>query len=324
MELLREIAEILTKRDYFIILGHIDPDGDCIGSVFALKWGLDILGKKSLVLLDSPPDDMYDYLEIDNRDYRLFKEFEQVELNWPEVIFITIDTGDRERLGDGSKLIGNHLLINIDHHPGNPEYGKINYVDPEMAAAGEIIYDLLNQMNLAINRKVGTALATAIIADTGGLRYQNTTARVYRILADLIEIGVDTYQINKAIYGNYSYESVKLKGLVLSTLALHQNKKIAWIKVEQSALKETGADINATSGLVNYPRDIKGVEVGLAFIELEEEKTRVSFRSNNYCPVNEIAAYFGGGGHVRAAGCIIDRGLKETIEMVLSKVEEYV
>lgn len=321
---LEEIAEILLKYDHYLILGHEDPDGDCIGSVFGLKWILDQLGKTSLVLMKDNPEDYLDFLPLSSVDYYLFKNFSLNRLNWPKVTFIALDTGTKRRLGLDEKILDNHLLINIDHHPDNPAYGDINYIDYRASSAGEIIYNLLPLLNLSVSDKIGIALAAAIICDTGGLRYQNTTARVYGIMAELVESGIDLYKINQWLYCYQSFASVKLKGLVLSTLSLSKNKKIAWIIVEQSSLKKAGAEKSDTSGLVSYPRDIKGIEVGLAFFELEDGRWRVSLRSNNYCPVNEIAACFGGGGHDRAAACIIDKSLAETKSLVLNKVEEYV
>lgn len=324
MNSLKDIKEIIINKDHFIIMGHIDPDGDCIGSVFALKWALDRLGKKSLVLLNDLPEKVYHYLQISPTDYNIFKDFNTKKYKWPEYNMIALDSGDIERLGGGIKLTKNRLLINIDHHVDNTKYGQVNYINPEMSATGEIIYDLLSLLKVPIDIKIGKALATAIIADTGGFRYQNTSARVMRVIASLMDIGVDSYKINKALFGTYSYSAIKLKGLALSTLQLGADGKIAWLKVDQDMLKRVRTEISDASGLVNYARDIADVEVGIAFYEIDSNKTKVSFRSNNYCPVHEIAAYFGGGGHPRAAGCKLNRPIAESIELILRKVEEYV
>ncbi|MFW6389537.1 MAG: DHH family phosphoesterase, partial [Halanaerobiales bacterium] len=150
------------------------------------------------------------------------------------------------------------------------------------------------------------------------------TAKIFNMMADFEKRGIKIYQIIKSIFGSYSYKSVKLKGLVLSTLELSSDKKIAWLKVEKSFLEKTNTDSKNTSGLVNYARDIKGVEVGIVFIEAEDNSIKVGLRSNNYCPVNKIAAYFDGGGHERAAGCIVTDSLDKAVKKVINKVENYV
>ncbi|MFP4016730.1 MAG: DHH family phosphoesterase [Halanaerobiales bacterium] len=323
MESLMQVRDMIEKKDNFLLMGHVDPDGDCIGSLFALKWYLDFLNKHSLILLENSPSERYELFDIDPSDYLTFEEFSPDSNT--DYTCLALDAGDMDRLGSGKELAEKYFLINIDHHLNNPEYGDINYVNSEKAAVGEIIYDLLELSNdFQINKKVGTAIVTAVIADTGGFRYQNTTARVFDIISEIMETGVDIYRINRSIFADYKFNSVKLKGMALSTLELHDNEKIAYLRVEQNMLKKVGLDIDDASGLVNYARDIRGVEVGLIFSELNENETRVGFRSNEYCPVNEIAAIFGGGGHARAAGCTIDKNIDKAQKMVLSKVEEYV
>ncbi|HLV10115.1 MAG TPA: bifunctional oligoribonuclease/PAP phosphatase NrnA [Halanaerobiales bacterium] len=318
---LQEIEKIIKKRDNYLLLGHIEPDGDCIGSLFAFKWFLEGLNKKSMVLLKESPREKYFFLPITNDDYCLFEDFtfsDNTEYN-----FIALDCADHERMGEGKDLIGESFLINLDHHIDNNHFGDINYINPDAAATGEILYELFNISNCINDPRIDNGLATTLIADTGAFRYQNTSSRVFRMMASIMDNGVDIYKINNGLYGNYSYESVKLKGLVLSTLEISEDGLVSWLKVEQRVLNKAGADMKDTDGLVNYSRDIKGVEVGLAFFEVDESLTRVGFRSNNYCNVNEIAACFGGGGHPRAAGCRISLPLGKAVEAVLGKVYDY-
>lgn len=320
---LKEIREEIIRRDNFLLMGHVDPDGDSIGSLFAMKWYLDKLGKSALVLLDSPLDSRYQLLDIKGDEYQTFQDY--TGLNQREVNVLALDVGNLERLGDGQKIVSKSYLLNIDHHIDNPAYGDINYINAEKAAVGEIIYDIIKlDPEPILDKKIATAISIAIIADTGGFRYQNTSSQIFKIISELMRLGVDMYNINRAIFANKEYSSVKLKGRALSTLELNKNKKIAYITVEQSMLNEVGAEEKDTSDLVNYARDIVGVEVGLVLIEIEKNQTRVSFRSNNYCPVNEIAGIFGGGGHPRAAGCTVEMGINKTQKLILDKVEDYV
>ncbi len=319
---LDELKRTLDSQDNFILLGHLDPDGDCTGSLFALKWYLDKKEKQAIILLDEDPRDDYSFLPINDCDYLLFEDF-SAETIFDEKTFVALDSGDLERLGEGKELIGDNLLLNIDHHIDNPEYGNLNYIKANAAATGEILYDLFSTEEGVLDTRVGSALATAIVADTGTFRYQNTTSRVLKIMAELIDSGVDVYQINKGLFGSYSYQSIKLKGLALATLEISKNGLISWLKVDQNILNESGSGLKDTSGLVNYARDIKGVEVGIAFFEVDKTKTRVGLRSNSYCPVNEIAAFFGGGGHPRAAGCTVSLPIERAVKVVINKVKEY-
>lgn len=327
MASLAAIAEVLKQRNNYLIVGHVDPDGDCIGSMFALKWILDKLQKKSRVLLFESPLEQYEYFFTDSHnrgDYQLLKDFDKEIVNLKKFNIIALDCSDSERLGKAQKLIKNNFLINIDHHPDNKGFGDICYVDSDRAAAGEIIYELSLLLDVELDKKVGTPIATAIIADTGSFRYENTSPQIFRIITYLMEIGVDLYQINNYLYARNSFSAVKLKGMALSTLQLTAAGKVAWLYVDRKMIKKAGAEVKETSGLVNYIRDIKDVEVGIVFVEIESRKTKVSLRSQDNIKVNEIAAYFGGGGHPRAAGCKIEKKLKTAGELVINEVVKYV
>ena len=332
MESLKKVADIIKDRNNFLIMGHIDPDGDCVGSMFALKWILDKLNKKSLLLLNTSPEDQYDYFfekvkkhkKSKTQMYALINKFNLDDLSWDQYNFISLDSSDEDRLGEAQELIDNNYLINIDHHPDNTNYGNINYINSDKAAVGEIIYDLTDILNINIDKKIGEAIATAIITDTGSLQYENTSSRVLRILADLMDQEIDLYKLNRKIYGNYSFNSVKLKGMALSTLDKTEDSKIAWLYVDKEMMEKTNTEVEDTTGFVNYSRDIKGVEVGIAFFEQKPKKISVSFRSNSYVSVNEIASRFDGGGHPKAAGCTIEENLNKTINMVIEEVKKFV
>ena len=327
METLAEIAEAINKKDHFLLVGHIDPDGDCIGSLFGLKWCLEELNKESKVLLTQSPDDFFDNLAFTDDEYNQLDDFSFNQLEWPEFNIIALDAGDRGRLGAADNLLDHKnvsSVINIDHHIDNTDYGDLNYINSDKAAVGVIIYELAALMEIPVNKKIGEALSTAIIADTGSFRYENTTSRVMRIIASLMEVGVDIYQINRMLYSNNSYESVILKGLALSTLEISEDGKIAWLYIDNDMFKKAGIKEHDSMGVVGYARDIKGVEVGISFVEQEDEGVKISFRSNEYCSVNEIAAKFSGGGHPRAAGCKIDFNLTSAIEQVVEEVKKCV
>ncbi|MFW5786884.1 MAG: DHH family phosphoesterase [Halanaerobiales bacterium] len=324
---LKEISRHIIEKDDFLICGHIDPDGDCIGSAFGLKWALSNIGKNCCVILTQSIEDDYDFLAINSDDYILVENLNKNNcnnLNWSKTNFIVLDSSNIERLGEVAKSAKNSFLINIDHHQDNTFFGDVNFVDSSKAAVGVIIYQLLSLMEISIDEQIGRALATAIIADTGAFRYENTTPEVLRIIADLMDTGVDLYRINSGLFSNNSYKLTKLKGMAISTLKNSKDGKIAWLYIEQDMFQKAGIVEYKSHDLVNQARDIKGVEVGISFTEKDDGIIKVSFRSNRYCPVNKIAAQFGGGGHPRAAGCEIEDNLDNVISIVIEEVKKHV
>ncbi len=324
MDSLKEIASEINKREKFIILGHVDPDGDCIGSVFAMKMILDSLNKKSIIILNDFAIDEFEFLISD--EFELLDEIDKEKYNNREYTVIALDAGNRERLGSSAeKLLKDKFIINIDHHPDNSHFGDLNFIDSKKAAVGQIIYELASILNCEIDSIIGTAIATAILSDTGGLRYKNTTVSVLKIITNMIEKGIDFYSINKELFGNYKFSAVKLKGLALATLERSKNGKIAWLYIDQDMMEKTETDDKDAGGFVNFARDIKDVKVGISFLEAENEKIKVSFRSNtNNISVNKIASLFDGGGHTRAAGCILEDNLKNAIKRIINEVEKVV
>lgn len=330
---LKDIAKKIKLKNNFLILGHIDPDGDCVGSIFALKWILDKLNKDSLMLFYDSPRDKFDFLINSttetksvkkDKDYIIFNEINIDDFSRTDYHYIVLDSSNPDRLGEGKKLIKDNFVINIDHHPDNTNFGDVNFIDSDRAAVGEIVYELSQIFNIKVDKKIGEAIATAIITDTGSLQYENTSARVLEIMSKLMKKNIDLYKINRKLYGNYSFNSVKLKGLALSNLKRTSSGKIAWLFVDEKMMNKTCTESKDVTGFVNYARDIAGVEIGIAFVEKEKNEIDVSLRSNSYVEVNEIASIFGGGGHARAAGCSINMKLDRAMDSVLQEVKKFV
>jgi len=317
---LNSIGELIQERDNFILMGHIDFDADCIGSLFGFKWILDKMNKNSLILLNDKVDE-YNFISIDNEDYQIFDEFIfENKLNYN---IIALDSGDADRLAQGKNYLDSFPVFNIDHHEDNTLFGDYNYVNPDKAAAALIVYELANILQINIDIKIGEALLMGIIGDTGSFRYSNTDTDVLEITTELMKKGVDLYKINRMLYSRNSYKSVLFKGLALSTIKKSENGKIAWITASREIFAKAGIEEIDSMDIVNYARDINNVEVGISFTEKDDE-IKVSFRSNEYCKVNEIASKYSGGGHPRAAGCSIKGDLDDVKEMVLDEVQKYV
>ncbi|ADQ14754.1 DHH family phosphoesterase [Halanaerobium hydrogeniformans] len=320
---INKIIEIFNKEDNFLIAGHVGADGDCIGSVTALTRLLRKKNKSARAYFNRDTLAPFSFLDLNKEEYyddfeRLKKEIES------DYILIALDSGNLERVDLEKEIIDSaKYIINIDHHQDNSRFGKINLVDSDKAAVGEMIYAVVKELlNGDIPLEIGTPLATAIITDTGALRYENTSADVLRVLADLVESGVNIYKINKEIFGTVSYKAIVLRGLVLSTLKLSEDGKVAWLYVSRDMMHEAGTDY--TEGLVNQARDIEDVEIGILFTEEEKEKIKVSLRSNFYAKVNKIASQFDGGGHPRAAGATVEKDLQTAIKEVVEVAKKHV
>ncbi len=321
---IKKIIDIINQNDNFLIVGHVGADGDSIGSVTALTRLLKKKGKKARAYLNRDTLAPFSFLEVKEDFFYTDADNLKAEIKEQEFILITLDSGSLARVDLDKELINSaKFIINIDHHEDNTQFAKINLVQPDRAAVGEIIYNFVVELlGAEIPLDIAEPLATAIVTDTGALRYENTSARVLRILADLIEAGVNIYKINKKIFGSLSYKALVLKGLALATLERSESGKIAWLYVSRQMMHE--AETDYTEGLVSLARDIEDVEIGILFTEEEKQTIKVSLRSNFYAEVNKLAAEFEGGGHPRAAGATVEKSLQETIDSVVEAAKKYV
>ncbi|MFW5718897.1 MAG: DHH family phosphoesterase [Halanaerobium sp.] len=321
---IKKIIDIINQNDNFLIVGHVGADGDSIGSVTALTRLLKKKGKKARAYLNRDTLAPFSFLEVKEDFFYTDADNLKAEIKEQEFILITLDSGSLARIDLDQEIINSaKFIINIDHHEDNTQFAKINLVQPDRAAVGEIIYNFVVELlGVEIPLDIAEPLATAIITDTGALRYENTSARVLRILADLIEAGVNIYKINKKIFGSLSYKALVLKGLALATLERSESGKIAWLYVSRQMMHE--AETDYTEGLVSLARDIEDVEIGILFTEEEKQTIKVSLRSNFYAEVNKLAAEFEGGGHPRAAGATVEKSLQETIDSVVEAAKKYV
>ena len=318
MNELKRITEVIMKNNIFFITSHIRPDGDSIGSQLALKGLLERLGKEAIIVNHDPVPENYDFLPgKENIKQTLFKKKEF------EVAFV-LDSPEISRLASAADILKDiKAIINIDHHPGNEKFGKYNYVDTDASAVGEEIYELIKIMGLKIDRKIALCLYVGILTDTGSFQQSNTTPRAHEIAAHLIRIGdLKPAQIAHQVYEAQLPATLKLLSMVLDTLERSEDERIAWMTITKKMFKKTGTTEMATKNFINYIRSIKGNEVAILFTELAKEKIKVGFRSKDRVEVNKIAGVFGGGGHLRAAACIIKGDLEEVKKKVLKEVKK--
>lgn len=309
-----EIIHALRSHGEFLIIGHLRPDGDCLGSCLALFDVLERMRKKVRFYTVGPLQDMFSFLPHYDRIIT-------GELKQHEPVCIFVDSGDPDRAGDDFRPSG--LVINIDHHLSNSMYGQLNWVDVDATAAGELIYRLLRAMNEPITREVATCLYTAIMTDTGGFRFSNTDEMTFRVASALVECGADPARIAGYVYESRKPESVRLTGEVYATLKYEFDGQFVWNELRRELFDRIGGEEFEPEGLSSDVRGIAGVEVAVLFYETPEHFCRIGFRSKGKVNVSKLAQSLGGGGHHNASGAFIKEPFDQARDRVLNAIREY-
>ncbi|NPV25972.1 MAG: bifunctional oligoribonuclease/PAP phosphatase NrnA [Firmicutes bacterium] len=320
MDNLTRIVKELANAPSVLICSHVMPDGDSIGSMLALGLAMEKINKKVVMAANAPIPDVYRFL-AGSQKVRLPVEVVDI----PPVAVI-LDCTEEERVGD--KLLDLirpiPVKINIDHHISNTGFGEYRWVDPAAAATGELIFTLLKTMDVPLDPPIATAIYTALVMDTGSFQYSNTTDQTHRIAAELLLQGADLDGVREYLFETQPVVVLRLLAEVLSSLQLSEDGWVAWMVVTRENVESLGVSSEHFEGIVNYPKSVAGVEVGLLFRELEPGKIKVSLRSKRLVDVNKLAARFGGGGHQRAAGCIVIGSLAEVVQQVVAAAREAV
>jgi phosphoesterase RecJ-like protein len=309
--------KFIQSNDDFLVVSHLDPDGDATSSTLAVSWMLKQLNKKFTMINQSSTPDKFNFLWgfegiIDYTKNAPARTFEYV---------ISVDCADFSRIGQVKALFtGSTQILNIDHHRTNDYYGASQLIKEDAAATAEVLYDLAMELDIHWSTELGNSIYTGILTDTGGFRYANTTPKVMRIAGEMLQLGVNGNDLADRLLEKLTFSHVILLQKTLSTLAFSEDKKISWVCVTLQDIAEANASNEDLEGLVNYPRNIEGIEVGILFKEVDDNKYKVSMRSAGIADVALIAKSFGGGGHYRAAGCTLDGNLQEIITKVVKEV----
>lgn len=310
-------ADFFRAHDNYLLLVHEKPDGDALGSCLGAAHLLHKLGKSFRLINDDPIPNKFSFFPMAER----FELPDGVDERFDSVI--SFDCGDRKRLGRSGQLIAdNAQILNIDHHVTNDLFGTENLVDLSAAATCQIVYKVARELGVELDVDTATCLYTGLVTDTGGFRYSNTTEDVLLIAADLLRHGVQPYNVVDKVMETMTWAQVQLIREGLDSLGRDESGRIAWVSVSREMLERVKGDDEDVEGLVNYPRNVEGVEVGICFREMSPDKTKVSLRSKYVIDVGQIALEFGGGGHARAAGCKMDGSLEEVRDRVLARVKE--
>jgi bifunctional oligoribonuclease and PAP phosphatase NrnA len=314
-----EIAKVLRDHESFVVLSHVRPDGDAIGSQLALGSSLMAAGKRVRFLNDDGLPENLAFL----RGSRLIETPPDEPLDVE--VAIALDTGNRPRLGERSLHAASKakLWLNIDHHVSNPGYGDLNHIDPESPATGQILYELIVAAGLPLPETSRDALYVAISTDTGSFQYPSASARTYEIAADLIRRGLDLGAINSATYDSHPFRRIELLRALLGTLERSGDGLLAHWELRQQTCRDLALMPEDSEGLIDHIRGIRGVQVAVFFEELPDGKIRVSMRSKDHrYNVCEVAARFGGGGHPLAAGIRMAGPMEQAKPLVLDALRE--
>jgi len=310
----KEIWNKIKDSDNILLISHINPDGDALGSALSLYPVLKKMGKKVTVFNITKPLPMYlDFLP----------NFNKIVNKLPKKTDLTIsfDCGSFDRLGLEEKP---SFLINIDHHISNTNYGDINLIEANAASTSQVVFNVLKANNVEISKESAICIYTALVTDTGGFQYESVNDKVFEMAAELVRCGVEPDYISKMLFQRDRLSRLRLLAKAYDTIELCCEAKAAFVEVTKEMMEITGAIKEDTDTIVNSVRAIASVEVACLLRE-EDEGIKISLRSKNYADVSKIAVKYGGGGHIRAAGATLNESdfnkvkemLKEDMKEVL-------
>jgi phosphoesterase RecJ-like protein len=316
-----QIIQHIKDSQHILIASHAEPDGDSVGSLVAMGLALAKLDKKMTMHTPSPIPAVYRFLPGAGRIVRQIKNADIYDLA------LVLDCGDLTRIGETSAEISKiPILINIDHHVSNTGFGHIQFIDTSACATAEIVYRLINALEIPFDKAIATSIYTGILTDTGSFRFSNTNQAAFAISQAMTDAGVEPHNVAQRVFGTYSLGRMKLLNMALNSIEISDNGKLSMMTVTRSMLNTTGTNTEDLDGMINYARRIEDVKVAALIHEIKNgggkfanmNRYHVSLRSDSSVDVAEIAGKFGGGGHASAAGFQIE----STLVALKSKIIE--
>jgi len=320
-----QIIQHLKKSDRVLLASHTNPDGDAIGSLLAIGIVLDSLNKNIFLFNESPIPAVYRFVPF----------IERIEHEIPAALefdtAVILDCGNLQRIGKGVSAASRiPVILNIDHHLTNNNFGTCQLIDTKACSTAEIVYRIIKMMGISINSAIATSIYTGILTDTGSFRFSNTNRSAFAICAEMTSCGVNPYEVAQHVYGTYSLGRIRLLNFALDSIEISSNGKLSMMTITQEMINETGTHSEDIEGLINYARRIKDVKVAALIQEQKAESDQsiglktfhVSLRSDGKFDVSAIASAFGGGGHISAAGFNIETTLEALKTQIISLSEK--
>jgi len=310
--LCRTVCDQLLRYQRIVVTSHVRPDGDAIGSALALAGALRSLGKDAAVINHDPapapltefpgaPDIIVAATVPDDTE-----------------LVVVLECGDLERTGLSG--LDRRVIVNVDHHAGNSGYGDTRWFDASYAAVGEMVFEIIDALGVALTPEMATQLFVAIVTDTGSFRYPGVSPRSFAMAGRLVAAGADPVLTAKRLYDSSTLGRLRLQGAVLHALEILASGRLALLHVDPATMTAAGATPDDTDGLINLPLNVKAIQVSVFFKQAGDGTYRVSFRSKDHIDVGAIARAFAGGGHKNAAGCTIAGELPVVREAVLARI----
>ena len=313
-----QLEDLIKNSTKILIMSHINPDGDALGSTSSMYTIIyEKFKKKADILVIGHLPNCYKFLpNIENAKF-------EFDTSMVYDLVITLDVASLDRLANHQILFDKAKnTINIDHHKTNNGFGDINIINPSASSTGEVLLEIFNEQNWNISLETATGLYTAILTDTGGFRYENTSEKVFLSAGQLVKIGVNPNEIYKNCYEKKSKDFVMFQNSCINKAEFLFNDKVAYTTVYKKDLEKYQAKDDFTEGLVETLRAIDSTEIAFIAKEIDSKSTKISMRSKT-ADVASICAEYGGGGHTFAAGCLIKTSIDKAIKKLLKTIEEH-
>ena len=313
---LDNILEEINKAESIVILTHENPDGDAVGSSLAVYSALKQMGKNSDVIIPELPR-IYNFLPYAD-EVKKESNIESYDLA------IAVDSATIKMLNGWANYFENaKVRVTIDHHGTNTMYGDYNFVNPDAPACTQILITMFEYFGVEMTKEIGTCILTGIITDTGGFQYQSTTPETFEFASNLLKTGVNVSDVYKRVMNTKSRANFELRRRALDRMEFFEDGKIAFTYIIKQDIEEVNAEPGDFEGIVEEGRAIEGVEVSI-WLRETSKGFKASLRSNEYVNVSDVCLMFGGGGHLRAAGCTIDKPLEYAKERIINQVKMYI
>lgn len=309
-----KVVDKIKNANSIAIFNHENPDGDALGSSYALKLIIMALGKKAEVFLREGDEN--------TREYKLISGTESCGLKIEDCdLKIAVDCADLKRLGGlKEQFCGNTAAI--DHHMTHMEFADATYVDANAPATGEIIYDLVQALGVELSAEIANNIYIAITCDTGSFKYSSTTPKTHMVAAKLLECGIDAGELSRQIFDTKSVGYFKAYRRGIDNLDLFEDGKIAVLAITEADFTEMGVDEKIIDGIVELPRSVEGAQVGAYIRERGDGAFKVSLRSNGDVDVAQTALAFGGGGHKKASGFLMKKPLDKVKREIVEEIKK--
>jgi phosphoesterase RecJ-like protein len=311
---LEQIVDAIRHRQRFVVSSHSRPDGDSIGSQLAFAYAARALGKQvTIVTRDPAPAPLMAFPGVSSIEIAgsVTGDFDAA---------VIMECGDLGR--PGVLGLDRFPIVNIDHHPGNTNYGTWNWFDESAAACGEMVFDLITALGVPISIEIATHIYLAILTDTGSFHYSSISPRTFEICRQMLEAGVDPVGVARSVYDSNNMGRLKLFGAVLSAMQIDPSGRIAIVYLDHEMARAAGGTYEDTEGLINLPLTVKEIQSVVFFKQTEGDEFRVSMRSKGEIDIGAVAKEFGGGGHKNAAGCTVTGPIDALQKLFLEKIEQ--